>query len=364
MKKNLLNWMTILMVAIVCAGFTSCGDDDESGKTADSDLMGIWINETYLNKPSYYLTHSVRYFAREGEVQKVPVASTAWWPDWKKSEVVKLMEYNNNTFYCKYSESVSYPYIRNGKQVIINPTGNNPEIGTLSSSNRLVLSDGAYIRVVDGKGKVILGNGATNNGNNVNTLKSCPDLNHPHAIDLGLPSGTKWACCNVGAKSPEEYGNYFAWGETIPRSYDYTRDDYTHYDIWTGYINIGTDIAGTNYDAATANWDSPWRMPSLTQINELLNNTSFVKTSKNGVNGWKFKGKNGGTVFLPAAGMYTTYNEGVYGAGWCSLYWSSTRCDYDSYDKDSANDLYIQEDAKCNTNSVYYAGSVRPVRQN
>ena len=156
MKKHYSTLIATLFVAAISLGFTSCGDDDESGKTADRDLMGIWINETYLNKPSYYLTHSVRYFVREGEVQKVPVASTAWWPYWEKSEVVKLMEYNNNTFYCKYSESVSYPYIRNGKQVIINPTGNNPEIGTLSSSNRLVLSDGAYIRVVDGKGKVLL----------------------------------------------------------------------------------------------------------------------------------------------------------------------------------------------------------------
>ena len=81
------------------------------------------------------------------------------------------------------------------------------------------------------------------------TFKSCPDSNHPHAIDLGLPSGTKWACCNVDAKIPEGYGGYYAWGETSEKSL-YSWRTYTY---GTGYENctdIGKDIAGTNYDVA------------------------------------------------------------------------------------------------------------------
>ena len=89
---------------------------------------------------------------------------------------------------------------------------------------------------------------------------SCPDDNHPHAIDLGLPSGTKWACCNVGASTPEGYGNYYAWGETEPKS-EYNLSTYIHCDgSQSTYHDIGSDIAGTGYDTATANWGAPWRI--------------------------------------------------------------------------------------------------------
>ena len=149
---------------------------------------------------------------------------------------------------------------------------------------------------------------------------SCPDSNHPHMIDLGLPSGTLWACCNVGASVPEEYGNYYAWGETQPKSvYDYT---YQFYNSNTGIVNIGSDIAGTSYDAATANWGAPWRMPSVAQIKELLNNTTSIWTSENGENGWKFTGSNGGTLFFPAAGY--RWISDLYDAGSNGYYWSST----------------------------------------
>ena len=118
---------------------------------------------------------------------------------------------------------------------------------------------------------------------------SCPDGNHPHIIDLGLPSGTKWACCNVGASKPEDYGSYYAWGETKTKEvynwdtnqYGYNNDDgdYSH------LVNIGSDIAGTEYDAATANWKAPWRMPTIDQCRELLDNCTSEWTTQNDVNG-------------------------------------------------------------------------------
>lgn len=154
---------------------------------------------------------------------------------------------------------------------------------------------------------------------------TCPDGNHPHMIDLGLPSGTKWACCNVGASTPEGYGNYYAWGETQPKSV-YNWSTYQYYDDSKSYpecyVNIGSDIAGSSYDAATANWGAPWRMPSLTQIRELLNNTTSTWTTQNSVKGRKFTGPNGGTIFLPAAG-YRWYGE-LEGAGSYGHCWSST----------------------------------------
>ena len=150
---------------------------------------------------------------------------------------------------------------------------------------------------------------------------SCPDDHHPHIIDLGLPSGTKWACCNVGASKPEDYGSYFAWGETT------TKEEYS----WTTYIHcdgsydtchdLGTDIAGMQYDAATANWKAPWRMPTNEQCQELLEKCTSEWTTQNGVDGRKFTGPNGGTIFLPAAGG--VWDGKLYYVGSSGYYWSS-----------------------------------------
>ncbi len=203
-------------------------------------------------------------------------------------------------------------------------------------------------------------NGGDNgNGNNGGGgFKSCPDSNHPHMIDLGLPSGTLWACCNVGASKPEEYGNYYAWGETQPKSV-YDSDNYQLYNSNTGYVNCGSDIAGTSYDAATANWGAPWRMPSKAQINELLNNTTSTWTTENGVYGRKFTGSNGGTVFLPAAG--NRWNSGLRYAGSGGFCWSSTLV---GSAPDSAFYLcFTSGTAGCNGNGGCNGGqSVRPVR--
>ena len=154
---------------------------------------------------------------------------------------------------------------------------------------------------------------------------TCPDNNHPHMIDLGLPSGTKWACCNVGATTPEGYGDHFAWGETQPKNY-YDWSNYIHFDGSSNTCHdIGSDIAGTQYDAATANWGAPWQMPTKDQYEELINNCTSVWTTQNGINGYKFTGANGGTLFLPAAGYRdndTTYSD--YGSkGSLGYYWSS-----------------------------------------
>ncbi|MCF2654485.1 hypothetical protein I6E46_05935 [Prevotella loescheii] len=113
---------------------------------------------------------------------------------------------------------------------------------------------------------------------------TCPDDHHPHMIDLGLPSGTKWACCNAGASKPEDYGGYYEWGQIA--------------------------------DA-----------PSLTQIQELINSCTSVWTTLNGVNGRLFTGPNGGQIFLPAAG-YRCYGE-FYGVGSNGYYWSGTPTEYD-----------------------------------
>ncbi len=134
--------------------------------------------------------------------------------------------------------------------------------------------------------------------------QSCPDDNHPHAIDLGLPSGTKWACCNVDTdypknQSPTNYGGYYAWGETKTKS-KYDWDNYIHCDgSETTCHDLGSDIAGTEYDVAHVQWGGSWVMPSQDQIQELTNKCSCTYIERNGVNGELFTGPNGGTIFLP-----------------------------------------------------------------
>lgn len=188
-------------------------------------------------------------------------------------------------------------------------------------------------------------------------LTSCPDANHPHMIDLGI--GTKWACCNVGAHSPEEYGGYYAWGEVSEKAV-YDRDTYQYYNDNTGFINLGSDIAGTQYDVAHVQWGGSWCMPTVDEIKALVNNCSSVWTTENGVYGRRFTGPSGGSIFLPAAGY--RWSGDLCRAGEYGYYWSSTQ-----YPKDSirAYDLYFgtgyaswSYDGRC------YGWSVRPVVRN
>ena len=131
-------------------------------------------------------------------------------------------------------------------------------------------------------------------------------------VDLGLPSGTLWATCNVGANAPEEYGDYFAWGETEPKDvYDWSTYKWCNgtYNTLTKYCTsskYGTVDGKTELlpvdDAAYVNWGQSWRMPIKSQCDELLANCIWTWTSINGVNGRLVTGPNGNTMFMPAAG--------------------------------------------------------------
>ena len=142
-------------------------------------------------------------------------------------------------------------------------------------------------------------------------------------VDLGLPSGTLWATCNVGANSPEEYGDYFAWGETAPKDV-YSWSTYQYYDGGNLTKYTGSDGLTTllpEDDAATANWGDDWRMPAKEEWQELLDNTTNKWTTQNGVNGRLFTGSNGNSLFLPAAGF--RWDDALNYAGSYGYYWSS-----------------------------------------
>ena len=167
-------------------------------------------------------------------------------------------------------------------------------------------------------------------------------------VDLGLPSGLLWATCNVGADTPEAYGDYFAWGETEPKdTYNWSTYQYCmgSYKTMTKYCqnpsygyNGFTDILTTllpEDDAATANWGNGWRMPTKAEFEELYNNTTMTWTTQNGVNGRLFTAANGNSLFLPAAGCRwgsELYYAGSYGYYWSrSLYTGSPNSAWDLY---------------------------------
>ena len=146
-------------------------------------------------------------------------------------------------------------------------------------------------------------------------------------VDLGL--SVCWAEHNIGASSPEKYGDYFAWGETEPKS-NYTAETNKYYDkTKKTYIDIGKDISGTKYDVARAQWGGNWRMPRLEEIKELIDKCSWQWIELKGINGYKVTGPNGNSIFLPAAG-YRGGTE-VIGRGSDGYYWSGTLYEDSSY---------------------------------
>jgi uncharacterized protein (TIGR02145 family) len=191
------------------------------------------------------------------------------------------------------------------------------------------------------------------NGRNTGTL------NGHEWVDLGLPSGTKWATCNVGANNPEDYGNYFAWGETttkdvyIESNYKYYKGNSISYFLtkycnnssygYDGYTDTLTILEAID-DAATANWGSGWHMPTKEEMEELFRYCPWVWTTKNRVNGIKFTGTNGNSIFLPAAGNVSDHElffDGTDGYYWLPLVSTgNAHCGYSFFFSEHSYDIY------------------------
>ncbi len=171
-------------------------------------------------------------------------------------------------------------------------------------------------------------------------------------VDLGLPSGLKWATCNVGATTPEDYGDYYAWGGISPLSENGDEP-----------ITTIEDISGhPDHDAARANWGGTWRMPRKLEMDELINNCTWTSTTLNGVYGYKVTGINGNHIFLPAAG-YIVYSS-LRGIGSSGRYWISTR---NAFNSEYAYTFQFSSSSE-NYNSAYAyesttGQSVRPVTE-
>jgi len=201
-------------------------------------------------------------------------------------------------------------------------------------------------------------------------------------VDLGLPSGLKWAKCNLGASKPSDYGDFYAWGEIATKTtwavwefYKWMQSGqsewkyitkYTIADGETGAIwydssgnfigdNITTLVAAD--DAATQQLGSPWRMPTVDEINELLDKCTWTWTTQDGVNGHQVDGPNGNAIFLPATGYISDLfiiNRGDLGYYWSSSLSPSSH-DASLFYFDSVNHAWAYEHRRCGL-------SVRPVR--
>ena len=190
---------------------------------------------------------------------------------------------------------------------------------------------------------------------------TCSDSSHPHMIDLGLPSGTMWACCNVGASKPEDFGDYYAWGEIWTKS-QYTSNTYDYND-GGDFRNIGSDISREKYDVAYEKWGKEWCMPSASKMQELIDYTTSTWAVQEGVNGRTFTGSNGGKIFLPAAGDYVWRQSdgGSYGNYWSSTIAGANQSWY-------ASNLFFKSDELSVLTEPFKANyrhtgcSVRPVR--
>ena len=186
-------------------------------------------------------------------------------------------------------------------------------------------------------------------------------------VDLGL--SVKWATCNVGANSPEEYGDYFAWGEVEPKEvYNWSTykwcngssNTMTKYcdDYFYGSVDNKTVLEASD-DAASANWGGSWRMPTREEQDELRQQCTWTWTTQNGVNGYKVTGTNGNSIFLPAAGC--RYDSSLDDAGSLGYYWSNS---LDTGNLGGAWYVYFVSDIVLRyINDRYLGFSVRPVCQ-
>ena len=178
-------------------------------------------------------------------------------------------------------------------------------------------------------------------------------INGHEYVDLGLPSGLKWATCNVGANSPKGYGDYYAFGEIE------TKSEYTVENSKTRGKSM-SDISGNAmYDVVRAKWGGSWRLPTEKNLEELKTNCKWEWTTIKGKKGYKVTGPSGNSIFLPAVGC--RHRSLLLSAGEDGDYWSSTP--YGSGDNCAYYLTFNSSGHNVDWNGRYYGRSVRPVSE-
>ncbi len=191
------------------------------------------------------------------------------------------------------------------------------------------------------------------------------------AVDLGLPSGTKWAKCNLGAKNPEDAGYYYAWGETATKSkYDWSTYKYGKYDEYdspnyglTKYNNTdGLTTLEKGDDAATSLLGNDWYIPTADDVQELITYCTWVDAVQNDVPGYTVTGQNGNSIFLPCTSCQ--FGDMIHDINEYGKYWTSTT----NFNSGFADALFVESDygvlsRGTDTLSRCYGCPIRPVTQ-
>ncbi len=224
---------------------------------------------------------------------------------------------------------------RNGSSIKGDVNGDHEvNIADVNAVINVILSGSGNLTAADVNGDDEVNIADVNTIINIILGGSAPTPNHEY-VDLGLPSGTLWATTNVGASTPEAYGDYFAWGETETKNmYNWstykwckgnmntmTKYCFNSSDGFNGFTDDKTELDPED-DAAYMNWGTSWRMPTIEQQQELVNSCTWTWTTQNGVDGRLVTGPNGNTLFLPAAGTY--WSGSLSGAGNWGRYLSRT----------------------------------------
>lgn len=338
MKKNKL-FLGMAMLAVLCGiAVTSCSKDDD-----DDELTGGGGGND--NKETVVFTGSASDVTFHSAVLTCSV----------KEEEVFGLEYEVGIVYDTTTVSLVCGQADSRTGSEIEPSVYRVQLSSLVPATRYYYR--SFIRI--------------NGKNYYGSIKSFitekwnvdSEVSGGHGyVDLGLPSGVKWAVCNIGAESPEEYGDYYAWGETE------LKDTYTEGNSkWYGFSfrslqNQGVIDGDGNltaaYDVAAVEWGGKWRMPTLRELQELMNECTWEWVWSSTVKGYAVSGPNGKAIFLPAAGY--RYDSDLRNAGSCGHCWSSSASDdyYDAYRLyfySGSLDWYYR--------NRYYGFSVRPVSE-
>ena len=354
MKKLFIySWLPMLFAAMATFSFTACGggDGDEEfpvnggSITAPASIIGKWKLMTIDREGKETGDYQIHCYNADG---------TGYYQQFNIDGTCN----ERRSYTYTFDGSNIYIYDESGEleDALLNVT----VTATTLTATGVTGFTATMTKVNDDEGDTPSAPGGDednsdndNTGGDTPTTPDTPSVTAGAAIDLGL--SVKWASCNVGATKPEEYGGYYAWGETEEKN-SYYESDYLYYNNGS-YTNIGSDISGTQYDVATVKWGGNWRMPTAAEIDELTDNCTWQWTTVNGVKGHRVTGPNGNSIFLPAAGSRS--GQEVNGQGSGGLCWSSSLNSSYSY---YAYSLYFYSGSfDRNFNSRYFGRTVRPV---
>lgn len=323
MKKYLFNWMTILILAFLSISYVSCGSKDEKndfGFTRSDVIEQLISHKWYCSNTEYNTTSYGGY------------TYTQQWTVYFYNETEGVMHWKSidrdtdlGTSRDEKDFTFTYDVSSDGNQIVLSGKSNFRfvfyddyllEGEDLFEKQPLSSSDYQYL-------ERFFGNGNTDIVNS-NTPDVSGSINGHEYVDLGL--SVKWAVCNIGANSPEGYGNYYAWGEkTNKEEYDYKTYSFTNFNKVPHRIPyLMDDISGTSYDVACHLWGSSWRMPTSAEFDELAQLAEKYKgkwITYKGTNGLLLTARNGKSIFFPAAGKID--EKSIEDRGSVGVYWTS-----------------------------------------